>query len=198
MHADLTPQSDDYSAICDRFLMRRVVMSFCFPPCTELAGSGSKHWAGKALLDPDFQTDAVRMASYCFEFAESLGGEVILENPVGALSRLWKRWSFMFDPYMYGGYLPEDDVHPRHPKYIAPRDAYPKKTCIWASPRIIVPVRKPVEPEVLERVALSGKIIRGSRQTILLGGKSRKTKAIRDETPRGFSLAFFQANSRVH
>lgn len=194
-YADLTPGSSSYAAIARRFAGVKVAMVFSFPPCTDMAGSGAKHWAIKAAADPDFQVKAARMASYSAEFAESLGAEYVVENPVGALTKLWRKWDYIFDPFMFGGYLPEDDVHPRWPKYIAPRDAYPKKTCHWLSAGVVEPVKKPVEPEILEQVSASGKVIRGGRQTILLGGKSRKTKSIRDETPRGWARAFFEANS---
>lgn len=192
--ADLTPGSTSYVTLVSRFIHQNVVVVFSFPPCTDLAGSGAKHWAGKALVDPYFQVKAAAMASYSALFAKWVGARYILENPVGALQRLWRKWDYTFDPYMYGGYLPEDDEHPRWPKYIAPRDAYPKKTCLWTSPDVVMPQRWPVEPEVFEKQYPSGKVIRGGRQTMLLGGKSRKTKSIRDETPRGFALAFFLAN----
>lgn len=192
--ADLTPKSPSYKRIRKWAKDKDIVQGFTFPPCTDMAGSGALHWAGKALKNPSFQTDAAYMASYSFEFIVSLGAECILENPVGALTKLWRKWDWTFDPYMFGGYLPANDKHPRWDKYIAPRDAYPKKTCIWATPGVVWPKHKPVEPEVIERTSPSGKVIRGSRQTMYLGGKSDKTKSIRDETPRGFARAFFLAN----
>ena len=82
------------------------------------------------------------------------------------------------------GNLPEDDVHPTYPEYIKPRDAYPKKTCIWASDDFVMPGKKYVEVD-------EGY----SEQHKKLGGKSLKTKNIRSATPRGFAQAVFEYNS---
>ncbi|UYE91815.1 hypothetical protein [Escherichia phage LHE71] len=66
--------------------------------------------------------------------------------------------------------------------YIAPRDAYPKKTCLWTSDDFVMPKRKPVRlPDGY------------SAQQNKLGGKSAKTKLIRSLSPRGFFKAI--ANS---
>ena len=90
----------------------------------------------------------------------------------------------IFHPYEYGGYIPQQDAtHPQWPDHIAPRDAYPKKTCLWTGGGFVMPETKPVEPE-------NGY----SRQHKTLGGKSLKTKNIRSATPRGFAQAVFDAN----
>jgi len=67
-----------------------------------------------------------------------------LENPVSVISSMWRRPNFYFHPHEYGGYLPVNDVHPSYPEYIKPRDAYPKKTCIWSGNGFIEPPRNPV------------------------------------------------------
>lgn len=90
----------------------------------------------------------------------------------------------MFHPYEYGGYLPTIDEHPIYPEYIKPRDAYPKKTCIWSGGGFCMPEKKPV-------AVMPGY----SDQHNKLGGKSLKTKNIRSATPRGFANAVFIANS---
>lgn len=74
--------------------------------------------------------------------------------------------------------MPADDLHPVYPEYIKPRDAYPKKTCIWHGNNFIEPLKKPVfvEPGY-------------SDQHQKLGGKSLKTKNIRSATPRVFAKA---------
>lgn len=69
---------------------------------------------------------------------------------------------------------------------IAPRDAYPKKTCLWTGNGFNMPYWLPVPVE-------EGY----SRQHKKLGGKSMCTKNIRSATPRGFALAVFEANAKV-
>jgi hypothetical protein len=156
-----------------------------FPPCTDLAVSGAKHFSDKLDRNPFKQEQATHLARTAERLGAELGAAWTVENPVSVLSTLWKQPTFAFDPSDYGGYLPSNDVHPRYPKYIAPRDAYPKKTCIWLSEGLSRPVPMPVRQEA----GLS-------RQTKLLGGNSLKTKRIRAETPRGFATAFFVVNWR--
>lgn len=154
-----------------------------FPPCTDLAVSGARHFEKKRAEDPQFQEKAVALCRVVESIGEHLQVPWYLENPVSVLSTLWRKPDFYFHPYEFGGYLPEDDVHPRFPEFIAPRDAYPKKTGIWHSKDFVVPTKKPVEPEP----GLS-------RQHLKLGGNGAKTKRIRSETPRGWARAVFLAN----
>ena len=107
-----------------------------------------------------------------------------MENPVSVLSTLWRKPDQSFHPYQYGGYIPSDQsVHPKWPDYIAPYDAYPKKTCLWTGNNFVMPDKLPVKPK-------DGY----STQHLKLGGKSQKTKNIRSATPRGFARAVFEAN----
>ena len=89
----------------------------------------------------------------------------------------------MFHPWEYGMYLPETDKHPDHPEIIEPNDRYNKKTCLWTNTLFTMPGKRPTEAP-----------IGYSKQHKLLGGKSLRTKNIRSATPRGFSLAVFEAN----
>lgn len=193
-HADLRPGTIYWDRIAER-IPKQIAMVFGFPPCTDLAASGALHWKGKARLDPDFQIKAADMAKQAARFADSFGAPYVVENPKGALSRLWRKPDLTFDPCDYGGYLPEDDRHPRWPRYIAPRDAYTKETHSWVGNGYIEPPKMRVRPEIIERETASGKIIRGSRQFMMLGGSSLKTKNIRNETPRGWAQAVYCANS---
>jgi hypothetical protein len=168
-----------------------VVMVFGWPDCTHLAGCGAKHFASKRIKNPDFQTDAMKMVYLVRDLGEYLGCAYVVENPVGAVSTLWRKPDFIFDPCDYGGYLPEDDEHPLYPEYIEARDAYTKKTCYWAGGGFIMPEENPVEPVIYERVAASGVTVRGSKTFMKLGGRSQKTKNIRSATPRGVTRAIF-------
>lgn len=156
-----------------------------FPPCTDLAVSGSKHFATKAAADPFYLDKALELVYVSIRIGNALGCPYFVENPVSVLSTLWRPPDFTWHPYEFGGYLPENDWHPRWPDYIPPRDAYPKLTCLWAGNGFILPPKKPVP-----RFSTGW-----SPQTTSLGGKSQKTKTIRSATPRGFAEALFQKYS---
>ena len=91
-----------------------------FPPCTDLASSGARHWARKREADPLFQYKAMQLFNFVAAVGYSLGARWAIENPVGYPSNDWGKPDFTFDPCDYGGYLPEDDVHPTHPRYFPP------------------------------------------------------------------------------
>ena len=162
---------------------RDVQFVFGFPECTDLAVSGARHFTKKAEANPDYRNVAMANVLLVRDLGEHFNAPYGIENPVSVISTEWRKPNFTFNPYDFGGYLPEDDVHPEFPDYIQPRDAYPKKTCIWSGQGFIEPVHSPVHVE-------SGY----STQHKKLGGKSLKTKNIRSATPRGFAKAVFAAN----
>lgn len=159
---------------------------FGFPPCTDLAVSGAKWFESKRQADPLFQHRAAHLAQLVEYYADYASAPWMAENPVSVLSTLWRKPDYSFHPYEYGGYLPEDDVHPEYPEIIMPRDAYPKKTCLWTGNGFVMPEKQPVPVD-------DGY----SLQHRKLGGKSLRTKNIRSATPRGFAAAVFEANKGV-
>jgi hypothetical protein len=174
-----------------------VAMVFGFPPCTNLAASGARHWAGKRAADPEFQNRAVAWALDVVFVAEIIGAPFMIENPQGALSTLWRKPDHRFDPCDFGGYVPMAEAnHPLWPDYIPPRDAYTKRTCLWTNAGFTMPARASVEPVVLSYTREDGTVTTGSPQWGKLGGKSMKTKNIRSATPRGFARAVFLANAK--
>jgi hypothetical protein len=169
-----------------------VRMVFGFPPCTDLAASGARHWAAKRAADPGFQDRAAARAQSVERIAAALGRvPYMVENPSGALSRLWRPADCWFNPCDFGGYLPADDQHPTWPEYIPARDAYRKRTGIWCGDGFVMPMPLPVPP-AQDYVASNGD--RYAKPMMKLGGKSMKTKNIRSATPRGFAEAVFVAN----
>ncbi len=171
--------------LCTVYRRKQVTFAMAFPVCTDLAVSGSKWFASKRERDPLFQRKAANYAIWCAELFQALGCPYFIENPVSVLSTLWRKPDYSFHPYEYGGYIdPEQAEHPKWPDYIAPMDAYPKKTCLWTGGDFVMPDISPVEPEKGH-----------SRQHLKLGGKSMKTKNIRSATPRGFAQAVFNANN---
>ncbi|MBF84057.1 MAG: Dcm methylase [Acidobacteria bacterium] len=171
--------------IIDTFQGKEVVFGAAFPVCTDLAVSGIIHWPSKEGHDPDFQYKAARYAIWCRRVFTELQCPWFIENPKSRLSSLWRKPDYKFHPYEYGGYLPEDDEHPTWPQYIAPRDAYPKETYLWTGGGFKMPPKKKVIPE-------DGY----SRQYGKIGGSHPNVKEIRSMTPRGFSIANYQANRR--
>ena len=175
-------------ATLDHLLMvyrrKQVVFGMAFPVCQHLAVSGASHFASKRKANPNFQWEATRHAVRCSYLFEDLEIPYFIENPVSVLSTLWRKPNYSFHPWHYGGYISDAEAeHPKWPEYIAPKDAYPKKTCLWTSGNFRMPIKLPVKPE-------DGH----SRQHLKLGGKSMKTKNIRSATPRGFAKAVWQAN----
>lgn len=156
---------------------------FGFPECTDLAVSGAVHFKKKLAADPLCQIKATERAKLVEVVGNHYQAPWGVENPVSVLATLWRKPDFIFHPYEYGNYLPENDVHPLYPEYIAAQDAYPKKTCIWCGNGFVIPEKSAVTPP------------EGfSSQYKLLGGKSLKTKNIRSATPRGFAKAVFLHN----
>jgi len=144
------------------------VILLSFPPCTDLAVSGARHFKAKKARDPDYLSKAMSLVYLGRDIGERLDVPYCIENPVSVISSEWRKPDYIFDPSDYGGYLPVGDVHPLYPDYIAPRDAYPKKTCYWTGSGFVMPPKIPVKT--------AGGF---SSQYKKLGGKSAKTKRIR-------------------
>lgn len=155
-----------------------------FPPCTDLANSGSRSWAKKRVADPDFQVKAAATAQIAAWLAKAWNIPFVIENPMGMLSTLWRKPDVYVHPWEFGGYIPEvDRLHPHFPQYISARDAYPKKTGLWYGNGFIMPEKQAVYVDA----GLS-------KQYKKLGGNSPRTKVIRSLTPRGLARAIFEAN----
>jgi hypothetical protein len=174
---------DCLDILSEVILSGRVKIVFGFPVCTDLAVSGAAHFNNKLLKDKHFQTKAMQLVHECRMIGELSGSPWFIENPISAISSAWRKPDHYFHPFEYGGYLPEGDEHPEYPEYIAPQDAYPKRTCLWVGNKFVMPEKKVVycKPGY-------------SDQYNKMGGKSSKTKNIRSATPRGFAKAVFEAN----
>jgi len=184
LNADLHSY-ETMASIFTAFMDADVVFAMAFPVCTDLAVSGAAWFKKKGEADPEFQMKASTYAMWCAEIFDDLNVPYYIENPVSRLSTLWRKPNHKFHPYEYGGYIKEgEEEHPLYPDYIAPSDAYTKKTCLWTGGKFKMPTKKPVDCESFGF----------SRQHAKLGGKSMKTKNIRSATPRGFAAAVYAAN----
>ena len=193
-HADLY-KGETLLEIFARHGINNVAFLSAFPPCTDLSSAGALWWKKKAGANPHFQTEAVNHLMECSLLARAFRCPFYIENPVGAVTRLWRKPDFRFDPYQYGGYLPEEDEHPRFPEIIPPRDAYKKRTCLWTGCGFRMPEPRPVEHEnvVVNRIDPT----KGHNYApwhMKTGGKSLRTKNIRSATPRGFAKAVYEEN----
>jgi hypothetical protein len=183
---DHTTNNDLNIELVNKYVSGTPVFVFGFPECTDLASSGAAWFVKKTEKDPHFQDRAMKLVHLVKEIGEEYGCPWGLENPVGRISSLWRKPDFTFDPWFYGGHLPADDEHPQYPEHIKPRDAYPKRTCVWHSSDFNKPSEMPV------------KVMPGySEQHKKLGGKSLKTKNIRSATPRGFAKAVYLSNNKL-
>ena len=169
----------DVKATQARLRSMNPAMVISFPPCTDLTVAGARHWEAKREANPLFQYDAVNLATIGTEW----GCPYVVENPVGALSTLWRPPEYYWHPCDYGEYLPVGDVHPEAPDLYPSRDAYRKRTGSWLGNGAVRPTMRPVLPESLNNPGWEK-----------LGGKSARTKYLRSLTPRGWAEAFFLAN----
>jgi len=82
-------------------------MIIAFPPCTHLAVSGAAWFAEKRA--DGRQKSAI---DFFMLFANANCDKIVIENPVGIMSKQWKKPSQIIQPWMFG-------------------DEYSKKTCLW-------------------------------------------------------------------
>lgn len=176
---DLEPQGA-YARLVNALEGRRPALVLSFPPCTDLAVSGARHFRQKLARDPDCQLRAVRMAT----LGALWGCPYIIENPVSVLSTLWRAPDYYWDPCDYAGYCPEGP-HPEFPDVIPENDRYKKRTGAWIGHGFI-------RPEPLWQFP-AGQSNPGWAR---LGGKSARTKYIRSLTPRGWAQAVYEANHK--
>lgn len=141
------------------------------PVCTEFSAAGARHWKAKEAAGNKGLLDGLALVDACIRIV-AVHSPVwwVLENPVGRLKDWIGQHVFTFNPNEYAGWLGDDWLD----------DAYTKRTCLWG--KFNIPVKD-------ERPA-----IHGSKMHKMYGGKSDRTKELRSETPRGFSLAFKSAN----
>lgn len=64
------------------------------PPCTYLSLAGNKHYANR----PDLYEPAAEFARMFMDYAP----KVCVENPVGRLSRLWRKPDQIIQPWQFG------------------------------------------------------------------------------------------------
>jgi hypothetical protein len=150
-----------------------IVFGAAFPPCTNLASSGSAHWKEKRQARPAFQRHAAEFARRCGDWLHKTGAPWMVENPVGRLSTLWRKPDHTFHPYEFTGF--------------EPRDNYFKTTCLWTGNGFRMP------PEFRDQ-SLGPPDHRIHKAGIPAGGSELDRKNFRSATPLGFARAVFRVN----
>jgi len=110
IHVD--PQREDNCTILemipivrDAILTGRVAFVMGFPPCTDVAVSGSAHFKSKLLEDPHVQTKAALIAEQCRMIGELSGAPWFFENPISVFSSIFGKPDYIFNPFEFGTYL---------------------------------------------------------------------------------------------
>lgn len=182
-----------------------VVFISCFPPCTDLAVSGSRWFASKRTKNPRFQIDAMGLVLMSRDVIEYYDVPGYIENPVSVISSMWRKPDYKFHPWHFTGYCIENN--------------YTKKTCLWTSPKFKMPdsnIHPTVQKAVDMVIFVTGKFIpkpdalnifvkRGLEDHEFLekwypddrihkAGPGVERANFRSATPIGFSVAVAEVN----
>ncbi|MEK0324186.1 MAG: hypothetical protein QQN63_00650 [Nitrosopumilus sp.] len=89
-------------------------MIIAFPPCTYLTVTGNRwfnidKYGDKAIKRHNDRKDAV---DFFMLFANANCDKIVIENPVGVMSSIWRKPDQIIQPYQFG-------------------DAFEKRTCLW-------------------------------------------------------------------
>lgn len=146
---------------------RRPIFVAAFPPCTNVSGSGARHFVQKGGVS---LRDALEVFEACRQVAAWSGAPYCIENPVGVLSNIPHigKPDYYFHPWQYAGWEPDDN--------------YTKKTCLWTGNGFVMP-----DPLLLENAPPPD-------DRVHKASPGAKRADFRSETPRGFARAVFDAN----
>lgn len=148
----------------------RVAAVFGFPPCTHLASSGARWWSDKRAADYMFQAKAASVAEQCRTVGELSGAPWMVENPKGALARVFgKTGKHLIEPYWFTAFEPADN--------------YTKETYLWVGGGFRVPLK--------HRDLTLGP----PDDRIHKAPPGPERENFRSATPRGFARAVFEANA---
>ncbi len=143
-----------------------VRMCAVWTPCTDKAVSGARWFKEKGLQGLG---NGLLLADRGVQLAEYFGGSWFLENPVSTISTHWRKPDYIFHPWQYCGYAPEDN--------------YTKKTCLWVGGGFIMP--EPFHPEDVQPDDRIHKAPPGPERA-----------NFRSASPRGFCHALAEVNTK--
>lgn len=178
-----------------------VVIVIGFPPCTDVAVSGSRWFETKRAKDPHFQAKAALVAEQCRMLGMAAGCPWAFENPVSVFSSIFGSPDYTFHPYQFTGIVVDDN--------------YTKQTCLWTGGGFVHPVENihPMVSEAISRVKQHfGRMVAKKKALEVFTDSSivadwypdnrihecppsDERANIRSATPEGFSRAVFLANN---
>lgn len=135
-----------------------------FPPCTHLAVSGARWFAGKGLRALE---ESISMFATASEFCEWSEAAYMIENPVSTISTYWRKPDYRVHPYMFTGFSKSDN--------------YTKTTCLWTGNCFTPPAEN-----IDESLGPPNK-----KKIWDLGARRGDVGSI---TPLGFAKAVYEAN----
>lgn len=148
-----------------------VAAVFGFPPCTDLSSSGARWWREKRAADYMFQAKAVAVAEQCRTIGRMSGAPWMVENPKGALARVFgKDGKHLMEPYWFTA--------------LEPSDNYTKETYLWTGGGFVMPAPQrdltlgPPDDRIHKAPPGPGR------------------ENFRSATPLGFARAVFDVNAR--
>lgn len=181
-----------------------VVIVIGFPPCTDVAVSGSRWFEAKRAKDPHFQAKAALVAEQCRMVGLAAGCPWAFENPVSVFSSIFGTADYTFHPYQFTGICVDDN--------------YTKQTCLWTGNGFVAPAENthPMVEAAIDAVKLAcGRMVPKKKAMEAVAGTSFESLVtqwfpdnrihecppsderanIRSATPEGFSRAVFLANN---
>lgn len=124
-----------------------------FPPCTDLAVSGAGYFAEK-IADGRQQNSI----DFFMRIANADIPKIAIENPVGIMSKKWRKPDQIIQPYYFG-------------------DEASKKTCLWL--KNLPPLKHLKEPNLFEQNVTwvdKGKIVNGYPAWMFNNDKKHRSK----------------------
>jgi hypothetical protein len=149
-------------------------MVIAFPPCTHLAVSGARYFEAKKRNGRQQMGIGFFLAFTALDHVPM----VAIENPIGIMSKIYRKPDQIIQPYEYG-------------------EPTKKSTCLWLKGLPLLKPTKIVEPEIVEYKCKDGKIARfgkGIGQAIGEDGKKYgfsdpMTAKLRSRTFKGVAKA---------
>lgn len=144
-------------------------MIIAFPPCTDLAASGARHFSRKRA-----DGSQERSKNFFLKFTTAKCKKIVIENPIGIMSTCYRKPDQKVQPWEYG-------------------DGYQKTTCFWFIGDV-----KPLVPLVTEKPDLQyhewidKKTKKKKRQTQWYYDTRRQGKRrgkVASKTPQGLANA---------
>lgn len=145
-------------------LGREIVFVAAFVPCTHMAVSGARWFAGKGLYA---LADSIALFARAADICEASGAPYLIENPVSTISSYWRKPDHTFHPWQFADREPGDN--------------YTKQTCLWTGGGFVMPQGL-------------GEPIATPDNRIHYASPGDERADFRSATPAGFARAAFEAN----